>query len=531
MTDSDPTQVLDPVAVAQWPYRAAAHILGLTLLMAALAALPSAPTDLDRHQFPKETLVHLGTWLAVFMARPLPVHPGSKALSAFLIAFLACSSLSLAGATNLWLGIRALSLSFTLAAAFLTAYHLSTHQLGKILLGWILWALTAAVATGVAQAYGFESDFFANTRVPGGTFGNRNFLAHFCALGLPLTILAALTQPQHLKAVFQSALAALLLALVILTRSRAAWLGTGAGGALLLLCLWRLKPQTLPLVARRGRLLAAALTGGLLAAVLLPNSLSWRSSSPYADTFSQLANFQEGSGHGRVLQYRHSLELVQTHPLLGIGPGNWPIRYPEVAPGNDPSFIHGDPIPLNPWPSSDWIAILSERGILTSLAAMGLALAILAVAWKGCRNGGEQALCSAILLALIATQFVQGSFDVILLLAVPGMLFAISVGVLVARSGGGQSRLPEHKSPWNTLLLLILGLGVLRSTSQTAAYLIAGKGDNPRTLALASRIDPGSYPLQIALARRGSCRAARSALKLAPNWEAARKAARNCGVE
>ncbi|MGH7523750.1 MAG: hypothetical protein ACREK8_05550, partial [Gemmatimonadales bacterium] len=63
---------LDFTAAAGWPVRAAAHVLGAGLLLAVLVALPAAPTDLDRHQLPKETVVHLATWFAVLLARPWP---------------------------------------------------------------------------------------------------------------------------------------------------------------------------------------------------------------------------------------------------------------------------------------------------------------------------------------------------------------------------------------------------------------------------------------------------------------------------
>src|SRR6266849_3706742 len=49
-----------------------------------------------------------------------------------------------------------------------------------------------AVITSLLQAYGVRIDFFATNRVPGGTLGNRNFIAHVAAFGLPICFLAAL---------------------------------------------------------------------------------------------------------------------------------------------------------------------------------------------------------------------------------------------------------------------------------------------------------------------------------------------------
>jgi hypothetical protein len=51
----------------------------------------------------------------------------------------------------------------------------------------------------------------------------------------------------------------------------------------------------------------------------------------------------------------------------------------------------------------------------------------------------------------------------------------------------------------------------------------------------AARLDPLSYPIRIALARREPCRQARNdiraALRLAPTWPAAQQAARRCGEQ
>jgi hypothetical protein len=57
-------------------------------------------------------------------------------------------------------------------------------------------------ATLLAQAYGVQSEYFSLNRVPGGTFGNRNFVAHLAAIGTPVVMLVALTAPRGLGSVF-----------------------------------------------------------------------------------------------------------------------------------------------------------------------------------------------------------------------------------------------------------------------------------------------------------------------------------------
>lgn len=529
--------VLDHAAAARWPNRAAAHVLGIGLLLTVVAALPTSPSDLDRHQLPKETVVHLATWLGMVLARPFPNRGLRRAAIWSLLLLLTATFGSAIGATNLWMAARATALTVTGVVAFITARQLAASGLANTLLGWAAVAAAAGTATGLAQAYGLSSPFFAASRAPGGTFGNRNFMAHFATLALPVAGIIALGARRG-RVWAALLLTTALVVAIVLSRSRAAWLGSVAvaGVATLTLCHAR-RRGALPIPRGRPLWLAAAVATGVLAAVSIPNVLEWRARSPYAETLGDIANHREGSGRGRMVQYRNTLKLAAAHPLFGVGPGNWPIRYGDVAPSSDPSWAFGDPVPLNPWPSSDWMAVLSERGVvaLAAIALLGLALG-----WRGVaavRAGGERALNGAALLALLAAIAMIGVFDALMLLPTPLLFAAIAIGALLQRAEGApapEADRPRQRTQLGTFATLVLGLITLRSASQTAAYLVAGNGTQVNRLTWAARIDPGSYPIRIALAERGPCAAvrgdARAALRMAPSWPAPRAAARRCGV-
>jgi hypothetical protein len=84
------------------------------------------------------------------------------------------------------------------------------------------------------------------------------------------------------------------------------------------------------------------------------------------------------------------------------------------------------------------------------------------------------------------------------------------------------------------LLPLVLGLITVRSAMQTTAYAVAGSGRSLARLAWAARVDPGSYPIRIALAQRETCADAKrdiiAVMRMAPTWPATIAAARRCGV-
>ena len=528
---------LDHSAAARWPTRAAAHALGIGLVLAVVAALPTSPSDLDRHQLPKETAVHLATWLAVVLARPFPAIGLRRAAAWSCLLLLVVTLASIGGATNLWIATRAAALTITGVTAFVTARHLAASGLTDALLGWAAAAAAIGTASGLSQAYGLSSPLFAATRAPGGTFGNRNFMAHFAVLALPIAALTSLGG-RGVRALGGLLLTAALVAAIVLSRSRAAWLGTAAiSGMMLFVLVLARRRAALPIARGRPLWLLGAALAGTVAAVSIPNVLEWRARSPYAETLGDIANHREGSGHGRMVQYRNTLRLAESHPLLGVGPGNWPIRYADVAPSSDPSWAFGDPVPLNPWPSSDWMAVVSERGFIAVAAIVLLGFAL---AWRGitaAMAGGRRALSGAGLLALLAAVAVMGVFDAVLLLPAPLLFVAMTAGGLL--QGADATPLLDDVMPRRRTLLgvvasILLGIIALRSTTQTLAYLVAGNARDLGRLTWAARIDPGSYPIRIALAERGPCSYVRddaaAALRLAPSWPAPRAAAIRCGV-
>lgn len=330
---------------------------------------------------------------------------------------------------------------------------------------------------------------------------------------------------------------AVMLWAVLLTRSRAAWLGVGisgivVGSAWLLAGARRraiLPPERLRLV---GKMLAA----GVAAALLLPNSLSWRSGSPYRDTFRDLTNYQEGSGRGRLIQYRNSLRLVAMDPVFGTGPGNWPVKYPMVTTRGDPSFDGRDPMPINPWPSSDWVAFLAERGPVGSILLL-LAFGVMGLtAVRRVRSDdparGRRALA---LLGVLTATLVTGAFDAVLLLPPPTLFFWAAAGLLLPVTG------TVGIFPWpvrgRLLPLLVLGVGVAaaRSAGQLEAIITAGPGWPVERLGRAVRFDPGSYRLHLMIAQRTPCWMARThavaAARLFPYLPAPRHRLAACSAQ
>ncbi len=501
-----------PTAPASLAARLLAGWLALGAVAVVLIAAPSTLFDLDRFAAPKELVLHLTALGAIILlAFGAEARASLIAAEVPLVGFTAWSALSAILATNRWLSLRALALTISGVVIFRAGRRVAREGAGGVLLAGLALALVLGALTGLAQTYGVELSILSDSRAPGGTLGNRNFLAHLLTIGLPLLFLLVFEARGPRRALLAATAAALMVAVIFLTRSRAAWLGAGVSSAVILAG-WLIARRGGRVVLARDRLGGALLMVlvGLAAALLLPNRLSWRSDSPYSDTVRELTNYRVGSGHGRVIQYRNSLRLAGRHPLFGTGPGNWPVEYPRVTTPGDPSFAGGDPMPTNPWPSSDWVAMTVERGVvaalllLVSLGVMGL------TALRRLRSEDPaEARRALALLGLLAATLVTGAFDAVLLLAPPTLVVWAALGLLLPATGRvGFLPFPARRRLLPALGLLAAGAS-LRSAGQVAAIELAGPGWPVERLERAVQLDPGSYRLHLMIAQRTGCVRAR----------------------
>ncbi len=519
------------------------HVLQLGAIAVVLAALPYKAFDLDRYFVPKELVLHLCAATTAFLCIRRRNRVTVTVVDVILAAFLVSSVVSTLFAINLWAAERALAISLSGAALFWVASALRRAGLVRPLLVALACSVVLGAATSLAQAYGFQTEYFSLNRAPGGTFGNRNFVAHLAAIGTPVVILVALTARRGFGSLFGGISMAVVAAALVLSRSRAAWLAVLVLAVPVLILgmrtwsRWR-EPQTL----RRLIVLGIFTAAGVAGAVLLPNRLEWKSESPYLDSAAGLVNYKAGSGKGRLVQYTNSLHMTEAHPVFGVGPGNWAVAYPKFASRGDPSMSQEDGVTSNPWPSSDWIAYLTERGVLGFALLM---MAMIGLLWRASRDLGartgrdaERVLTAIALIGTFVAAAIVGAFDAVLLIAVPTFFVWTLAGALAPPGNGGieVERGVRRLAP---MLVVALGLvAVGRTGLQLAAIAVFSTTNKTSVLERASAMDPGSYRIHTRLAQgyrgRGDCpRAvvhARAARALFPNAAEPRRDLAACGA-
>ena len=252
-----------------------------------------------------------------------------------------------------------------------------------------------------------------------------------------------------------------------------------------------------------------------------------------------MVDYKKGSGRGRVAQYTNSLHMAISNPVFGVGPGNWPVEYVQFAPDGDRSLAD-DGMTANPWPSSDWVAFISERGFVPT-AALLCAFAILFFGalrrWSELENP-DAVLAECVLAGTVVATLVVSAFDVVLVLAAPSFLVW---SILGATSGIRRSTREVQVSSKAlgiaaVALMLTSLVSTARSVTETMAMMYVGRGAYTAGWVTGALWDPGSYRINVRVAelysRRGHCSAARDyarrAVSLFPHSPQAKRLKRNC---
>lgn len=493
-------------------------------LAAVLAYMPGELLFSDNHAFPAELVLHVFALGAALACALYLRRVRVDAVDLALVAFAGLGVVSALLAVNPWFATRAVGLSISGVVVFLAARALARDGARERLTAFAAAAVTAAALSALLEAYGVIGEISDINRAPGGTIGNRNQMAHLLVIGLP--VLAAHTLRARRRAELALGLAALAIvsAALVLSRSRGAWLAAlllvGVG---LIACALRGRASLRGWTdARRAALLPAAFAVGAAAALLLPNTLEWK--TPFADSVRGMVNFEYGSGRGRIVQYANTMGMVADHPLLGVGPGNWAVHYPRYASEGDPSYDARFVQPTTRLPQSDWFGLAAERGLaaLLLLVAAGVLLALRA--WRELGSGDEaRAARGLTLLCTLAALAVVGTVDPVLLTPTAAFLAFLLLGALAA--DGARAREVALAGARRGIavfaVLAVTAVPVAYGVRQAwAGYLYGSMADVP-DYQRALRVNPGDYRanalLSTQLVRTGRCAQA------LPHIEAARR--------
>ena len=297
----------------------------------------------------------------------------------------------------------------------------------------VAMAAAAVACVGLVQHLEVVSLPIPVFSTPGSTFGNRNIAAEAIAMALPLGLAAALgsTRPGVRRAIFASLVVDL--AYLAVTRARGAWLGAACG---LAAALWLARLRW----SRAAYALAAGTVGLAMIAAALPGRYNSRDSGDQK-RYSAVIDVLEGGFDSestalktRLGLWKRTLTMVRDRPLLGVGPGNWPVVFPRYA---EPMAARDGVLSASLAPRQahdDVLERSAETGIAGLAALVWLAIAAGMAARVGLTNVDERSRAVAAgaagaLVALVASSLAGFPLEMPGTIALAG----IALGLVAAR--------------------------------------------------------------------------------------------------
>src|SRR5256714_7058541 len=268
-------------------------LIELGVILVVVVALPYKLFELDRYFVPKELVLHTTALLVGVLLLARRRSLSLDLTDSLLVFFLLWSTASALFATNHWLAQRALGVSVSGAIVFWGARSVAEGGSYRPILIAVAIAAVLAALFSLAQAYGLDTEYFSTNRAPGGTFGNRNFVAHIAVIGLPSLVWCTVTARRPFGALLGSLGAAVIAAALVLSRSRAAWLAVVVCVVVLLVPMLASRKywSGAKVGGRFARLVLASVICAMVA-IVLPNRLNWSSDSPYLDTARGVVDYK-----------------------------------------------------------------------------------------------------------------------------------------------------------------------------------------------------------------------------------------------
>lgn len=259
-------------------------------------------------------------------------------------------------------------------------------------------------AIGVSQYYGIAFTNIPGNVIPYGTMANKNLLACIVCLTLPFSVYTALRE-QRLWSVIGGVVSLLSLLVVVLSQTRAAWLGLVIATTVtgVVYAIWIRKSGRFRRTRRSRRIMIGIGAVALLIILIAAGSgiILREGQTSITEKLVSIFTHQDSSSKIRLAVWHKSWELCQQHPLLGVGVGNWKV----VCPGLGFSGTLAETANLYfQQPHNDYLWVFAETGILgiilyLSLFALSAIYSLRIVIRHSAREEALSALC--LLFALI----------------------------------------------------------------------------------------------------------------------------------
>jgi len=390
-------------------------------------------------------LAVIGTGL-LFMDRNIFKASFPRVISILLILFGILSLASISWAYNpseAWATSAKLLSFIPLFFIFYALLRSGNFSLDNLLKACLIFAIGAAIPTlfQLFKAMG-SGAFFDDIYVIKGNFSHKNLLASALMLSFPF-VLAAWSLLKGTWSKVAMAIAIIMVIEMFVLRTRGVWLGLFAAALGSGIVLQIVKPSGFKI----SRFWTGALAGGavliLLALFLSPQIKAG---------FTNSSNVQK-----RLAFWDNTWEMIQEHPVTGVGGGNWKLIFPKYGlQGVDTSVMQGQTHIQRPHNDYLWVwAEFGPLGLIIYLALIGLTLWQLFKNFRQAESKEDQVLNLAALFSLLA--FAVFSFGDFPLERAPHTFFLMLIMALAFYKSEGAT---IAKAAWLAPIFLITGIAV-----------------------------------------------------------------------
>lgn len=344
--------------------------------------------------YPKLVALQIGVLLlclAWFFQKPNRNHFCTSSLTLPIAAYVLVSALSITQALNRFEVILQLSHLIAFPLFFwVVLNNFRSQNLSRYFAYAVGTGIVIAII-GIIQYAGWGLHWIPSAGFPSGTLGYRNYAAMYTILCIPLSLYLFIESLQEKQRYLWGLGTTLLMTFLICTRTRGAWLGLSIAVVLGIVILFFLKthdgnplwkalhnsftPQHLP-PAIAG--LIICITFFLLVPPNMEGRGFDRNRPDKASILSNVTSIVDRSQdtrksvEDRLDMWENSVAMIEKHPLIGVGLGNWQYQYPPYDNGK---VIWEGGTPKRP--HNDYIWIASEQGILGLLMYLWLIITAL----------------------------------------------------------------------------------------------------------------------------------------------------------
>ncbi|MFH1076539.1 MAG: O-antigen ligase family protein [Pseudomonadota bacterium] len=246
------------------------------------------------------------------------------------------------------------------------------------------------------------------------TYGNRNHLAGYLEMSIPLVFGFLLTRVSLAKRIFIIYLALLMVTALIFSLSRGGWVGFFVSIGLMCCALF---------VSRRFR--AKRLLAGILVGTFAVITIAL-STTPVVERFLTIANKEEDASlHERFIVWKAAMRMIKDHPILGAGPGTFKTVFLKYQPpGLTSHFAEAH---------NDYVHFISETGLLLVPLIIWMGIALYRRGWHKLKNPSRLVRATTLgALTGITAMLVHSIADFNLHIPANALLFTVLCAIVAA---------------------------------------------------------------------------------------------------